>query len=726
MVLGLSLPTSAAGKKNVVILSSLDSSRPAQDLVIAPILGVFATSAEPIEIFSEAIDAGRFPGPASEARLTTFFRDKYSTVPVDLVIAVGPEALAFLVRHGEPSFSDAPWVFTGIRESTLARDTLPPNATGVLSRFDLIETLELALALQPKAARVVVITGAAALDTAWLQLARERLRPYEERLEVTYFAGLPLAQLTDDVSQLPKDSIVLFLSIITDADGQDFRVPQHAAALFAASSAPVYGVYETLLGLGIVGGNMERFSAIGDQTGRLALRILQGASPAELPPRFSDPAVSVVDWRQLERWGLDEARLPPGTIVERRELSVWDQYRSQIVTVTFVVLLQAAAIVALLLFHVRKRRAERALQESEERYRDVVEAQTDLICRYLPDSTLTFVNDAYCRYFGRSREDLVGKRFLDLIPAEERAGYLSHLDSLAVRPRTEGFEHRALRADGSVGWLQWIYHAIVGANGRIEIQGVGRDVTQLKLAENEAVQRREQVVHLTRVAILGELSGALAHELSQPLTAILMNVQSAQRLLEDGNVDVAELGSILVDVANDDRRAAEVIVRLRALLKKGHMQLESLDASSLVEEVLTLARGQLVEHRVRVVKNLAGALPARGDRVHLQQVLLNLLVNACDAVSANNERDRLLTIETASAEDGYLRVSIADNGIGLPPEGAERIFEPFFTTKRQGLGLGLSICRSIAAAHGGQLVATNNGDRGAMFTLLLPSERAAA
>jgi C4-dicarboxylate-specific signal transduction histidine kinase len=260
----------------------------------------------------------------------------------------------------------------------------------------------------------------------------------------------------------------------------------------------------------------------------------------------------------------------------------------------------------------------------------------------------------------------------------------------------------------------------------VEVQGVGRDVTQLKLAENEALQRREQVMHLTRVAILGELSGALAHELNQPLTAILMNVESAQRLLGMEQIDLAEIRSILADVANDDRRASDVIARLRALLKRGELKVESLDVNSLVTEVLALTRGQLIERRVSVVTKLAAALPAaRGDRVQLQQVLLNLLVNACDSVSANDEADRSLTIATASGNDGYVRVSVADNGVAIPSEATELVFEPFFTTKQDGLGLGLSICRSIVVAHGGRLAGTNNLDRGATFTFTLPAQHAA-
>jgi C4-dicarboxylate-specific signal transduction histidine kinase len=239
----------------------------------------------------------------------------------------------------------------------------------------------------------------------------------------------------------------------------------------------------------------------------------------------------------------------------------------------------------------------------------------------------------------------------------------------------------------------------------------------------EIEQRRKEVTHLTRVAILGELSGALAHELNQPLTAILSNAQAAQRLLARAPIDLAELGEILKDIVTDDIRAGEVIARLRALLRKEEANLQPLDLNEVTTEVLALARSELIERHVAVSTRLAPGLPrARGDRVQLQQVMLNLLLNACEAMSANEPAKRILTASTVRDGEGLLLVAIADRGSGIPPDAADRLFEPFFTTKPHGLGLGLSICRSIIAAHGGRLWADNNPDGGATFTFALPTQ----
>ncbi|HKU62779.1 MAG TPA: ATP-binding protein, partial [Gemmatimonadales bacterium] len=248
-----------------------------------------------------------------------------------------------------------------------------------------------------------------------------------------------------------------------------------------------------------------------------------------------------------------------------------------------------------------------------------------------------------------------------------------------------------------------------------------RDVTERRQAEVEAQEQRLQVAHLSRVAMLGELSGALAHELNQPLTAILANARAAQRIMNQEDPDLAEVRVILGEIADADRRAGEVIARLRAFLHKGEMQLGPVDLNEIVCEVLTLTHSDLIQRRVSVdTDGLAADLPpVFADRVQMQQVLLNLLLNACDATPPD-ALDRRVTISTAAVADGTVELTLADRGTGIPPDEIQHIFEPFFTSKPDGLGLGLSICRSIVTAHSGQLWAGNNADGGASFHLRLP------
>ena len=239
-------------------------------------------------------------------------------------------------------------------------------------------------------------------------------------------------------------------------------------------------------------------------------------------------------------------------------------------------------------------------------------------------------------------------------------------------------------------------------------------------AEQDAREQRRELAHLTRVATLGELSGALAHELNQPLTAILSNAQAAQRLLAKEPVNLPEVRDALQEIANEDLRAGAVIQRLRAMLRKDTKELEPLDLSEIAWEVLILAHSDLITRQVSVATRLAPGLPpVRGDRVQLQQVLLNLILNACEAMSATAPGERRLTLATAHEAEG-VHLSIEDRGAGIPPGAKDRIFEPFFTTKAHGLGLGLPICRSLLAEHGGRLWATDGEQGGTTFHVLLP------
>jgi signal transduction histidine kinase len=237
----------------------------------------------------------------------------------------------------------------------------------------------------------------------------------------------------------------------------------------------------------------------------------------------------------------------------------------------------------------------------------------------------------------------------------------------------------------------------------------------------EEQAHRSEVAHLLRVTSLGELSSALAHELSQPLAAILNNAQAAEILLARDEIDSDEIGHILRDIVTDDKRAAKVIFRLRTLLKRGEFLPLALDANGLIQEVLELMHYELMARKVRVVKNFGSGLPSiRGDSVELQQVLINLILNAADAMSQTTENMRTLTIQSTQGEGNEVLISVIDTGCGIPSGREETIFEPYHTTKPRGLGLGLSLSRSIVVAHGGRLWAENQAPHGARFHFTVP------
>jgi signal transduction histidine kinase len=240
-------------------------------------------------------------------------------------------------------------------------------------------------------------------------------------------------------------------------------------------------------------------------------------------------------------------------------------------------------------------------------------------------------------------------------------------------------------------------------------------------AEREAARLRQDLAHIGRVSAMGELTASLAHELNQPLTAILNNAEVALQHLDASPLNLVGLREILADIVADDKRAAEVIRRLRALVRKGELAHVPLDINDVVAEVAQLVRNDVVLRKVPMTVDLASDLPGiRGDRIQLQQVVLNMVLNGLEAMLEPNGRDRALAIRTAREGDAAVMITVEDSGVGIDVDDVERLFEPLYTTKPQGLGMGLAIARTIVHAHGGQLRASNNASGGATFGFTLP------
>ncbi|MEZ0332451.1 MAG: ATP-binding protein, partial [Gemmatimonadales bacterium] len=303
-------------------------------------------------------------------------------------------------------------------------------------------------------------------------------------------------------------------------------------------------------------------------------------------------------------------------------------------------------------------------------------------------------------------------------PAAARA--LAGLRSVLDRERRRfGMEYDDERG-GLQMWYTLTVEALERADGGAVV--IRADVTSHRRAQMEAEEQRRELSHLARVAMLGELSGALAHELRQPLASILSNAEAAKLLLHRRPLDPEEVVAVLQDIADEDRRAGKVIDRLRALLRRGETRLQRVECGELLREVLELTRMELGSRRIVATASVEPDLPPiLADRVQLQQVLLNLVLNACDAMSSTAAVDRRLVLAARRSGGNEVQLSVRDWGTGIPSALVERMFEAFVTTKPTGLGLGLSISRTIVSAHGGRLWAENNGDRGATVHCLLPA-----
>ena len=293
-------------------------------------------------------------------------------------------------------------------------------------------------------------------------------------------------------------------------------------------------------------------------------------------------------------------------------------------------------------------------------------------------------------------------------------------DGLARRPIE--VEFRIVLPDGTVRWIMSRGKTLFDPEGRpTRMVGIKVDITARKQTELQLKEQGRELAHIDRLSMVGELSVAIAHELNQPLAAIQTNVGAARRFLSHDPPDLVQVREIVDAIAQDNRRAAAVIHKVGALLRRDDLPRAPLQLNEVVEDVIDIARGDIIGRGVSLSIRIERGLPqADGDRVQLQQVLLNLVLNACDAMESVPETARRLTVVTSAGVDHRVRVAVCDTGPGVPGHQLEAVFEPFVTSKPQGLGLGLAVCRSIVSAHDGRLWAENNPDGGASFCFELP------
>jgi len=555
----------------------------------AALTAEFGTS---LEFHVEYSDQSRFPEKEYRSKALDLYRYKYGKQKMDLLLVMGAESVDLMVEYGEVLFDDTPVILINTHQQGL----LKPNMLSIVWGVDFAKTGALIHDLLPNTKNLFVISGVAMMDQHLKSLAVQSLAKFEDRYAVHYLDGYSKQDLLLKVAQLPEDSAVFFISLFRDVIGQTFVPRDVMTEVSEKANAPVFGMVDTYLGHGIVGGDLLSADYQGKKYAAIVKKILNGESLTNIQD-MDNGNQAMFDWRQLKRWSIDEERLPAGSIVRYRKPSIWEEHQWEIVGVSAIIFTQAFALIALVIQHKKRLRAE-----------------------------------------------------------------------------------------------------------------------------EEAQKLKDERNHISRALSMGEIAGSLAHEINQPLSAIRSYAQAGQRFLNKNPPEFGEAGKAFEGIIAGSRRAEEVIQRIRMALKKDPVKRSRLDVRDVVEEVLTLVRSKRQEHNISLRLELAADLPlVFGDRIQLQQVLFNLILNAIEAITIDEESaPGEIVVLGLKEKPAAVTFSVRDNGAGIDEQQGDSVFDAFYTTKPEGMGIGLSISRSIIEDHGGQFWVTQNSDKGVTFSFTVP------
>ena len=594
----LAVPTSGT-QPAILVLTVEDFTRPYVRQLTDEIRDTVLAAPDPPVVYLESLDASRFGGRQYFEGFRDWLGRKYADRHLDLIVALGEDAVASLAgEHGEP-WPDVPVLYLEAGAIRIDPHTYLPRVSGIMLEDHAVEALAVMKQILPATEHVALVYGAAPVDpNRWSGFA-DKVRSANLGLEPIVLAGLSHERILAAVARLPPHTALFILAPNVDARGR-VLAPRPCEIISAAANAPSFTLGAQDLGCGVVGGLMRDWSVVGRLVADRALDLVKnpGAATGVTRVPIARYTTLAFDARQLARWNIDERRLPPGSDVRFRDPSLWRDHRPQVIAALSVAVIQTLLIGGLVFERRRRRRAE--------------------------------------------------------LEARRQVVIMSHLD---------------------------------------------------------------------RRAAMGELATSLAHELNQPLNAILQNAGVAQMLLSAGSRPPAleEIRDIVEDIRKDDIRASEVIRRMRGLLQKRELETTTMNVNDVAEETVALVRPDARSRAVQVDVQLADGLPPiLGDRVHLQQVLLNLILNGVDAVARMPPGRRQVLVRTQQG-NGQVQLLVRDTGTGIRAEPVSDIFEPFYTTKDEGMGMGLAIARSIIEAHAGRMAAENNPDGGATVWFSVPA-----
>ena len=554
----------------------------------------------PVNVVQVVVGPTGFVG-APEQAVVDYVRSIFFDRPKpELIVTVGGPAAVFARKYRQELFPDTPLLFASVDQRYLRDAPLRENETAVAVDNDFPGLVDDILQVLPQTRQVFMVTGSGQLGQFWRRELEDQFKRFHERLTFVWSNDLSLPEILRRCATLPSDSAIFYLTFGADAQGGAYTDERVLAAFRDTANAPLFGPFSVYLGSGVVGGTLMSIDTLARDTADVALRLLNGAptSSINVPPHRPDQPM--FDWRELQRWGISESRLPVGSVVQFRHPSLWQEHKLTVLTTAGLLAIQSILVVGLL-------------------------------------------------YQSRARQ----------------------------RAELESRKNLALAADAN---------------------------------------RRETMSALT---------SSIAHELGQPLSALMHNAQALQMMVSANRASPDTIGEILSDIQAQGVRATQIVDRHRTMLRSHQMEKQPLDVHAVIEESLALVAHDMQAREVELTVTLSSnSCVISGDPVLLQQVLVNLLLNAIDAMADIPPARRRIRIR-CDVRKADVEISVRDTGKGLPADVMSTLFKPFVTTKSHGLGIGLTIARTIINAHGGTIDARNNPDGGATFTVTLPRSAAA-
>ncbi len=678
-----------------------------------------------VNTFTEYMDTMRFTGDKYERKLFEYYRTKYKNIKIDIIITYASTALDFLLKYGEEIFPGSLVVSGLVSETVFKKRTFPDNYTGILSGPQFASTLDTALALLPATNKVLIVGGTSPVDKQYFSVAKTQLKPFSSRVNIEYIDQLGMEDLLIRVGHQPSDTIIICSLLQQDGKGKHFGPKNAANRIAKAANVPVFGISQTHMGSGIVGGSLNSTALVGNKSATKALQIFKEKKQMLFNTYHEETHIHLFDWHQLKRWNLDEEKLPPGSVLWGKEFTVWEQHRKLIITVAIFMIFETL-LIALLLINRRKRiqteqflrESEKNLRETNSRHASMIANIGDVIGIMGSDGTLKYKSPNIEKWFGWKPEDLIGNDGWKNIHPEDIERLQKEFDALLEKDNTSGTLE--CRYQCKNGLYKWVVLTAVNCIKDTSINGIllnYHDITERRQADKMIRQAQ-------KMESIGTLAGGIAHDFNNILFPIIGFTELSIDELPENHPVIENLE----DVLKGAKRASKLVRQILLFSRQRETKYHSILIQPIIKEALKLLRSTIPAN-IKMQHDLyKDSKCIFGDATEVFEIIMNLCTNAYHAMEETGGTMKVSLYEKNPdpklklPPGEYCCLSVNDNGAGIPANVIDSLFEPYFTTKElgKGTGLGLSVVHGIVKNYKGTILVESAPNKGTTFYIYLP------